>query len=50
MDTEVGLLGVGHTIEGTRRGPRIRRKSSGAQMNLRSADSCPVVEVEVGVL
>lgn len=43
MDTEVGVLGVGHAMAGTRRGPMTSKKSSGAHINLRKADSCGAV-------
>lgn len=40
MEIEVGEFGVGQATGGCRRVPMINRRSSGAQMNLRSADSC----------
>lgn len=39
METEVEVFAGGHIMAGCRRGPIIKRKSSGAQMNLRKADS-----------
>lgn len=43
MEIELGVLFGGQAIEGTRRGPRMSRKSSGTLMNLRNADSCGAV-------
>lgn len=45
MDSEVGVLGVGHAIAGNLRGPMTSRKLSGAHINLRKADSCGAVAV-----